>query len=236
MSDRFKGRYEDFRLITGKGQYTADWSLPGQYFGHFLRSDRAHAEIVSLDAGAARALPGVVGVFTGEDLAKAGYKSPRPLMHFKGKDGAVLKNPHRPALAHGRVRFVGEPVALVVAENEIAAQDAAELIVVEYRDLAGDGRAEPTRSRRARPICTPMLPGNLALDYEYGNRDAADAAFAKADHVVRVKLHAQRISGAPMEPKSGLAAFDPPDRTLRHLHADPRHVRHHEGVRARYRA
>ena len=102
MSAAFKGRREDLRLVTGKGQYTADWNLPGQAYGHFLRADRAHAEIVSLDSSEALALPGVLGVFTGEDLAKAGYKSPRPLMHFKGKDGAVLKNPHRPALAQGR--------------------------------------------------------------------------------------------------------------------------------------
>ncbi len=208
MSAEFKGRREDQRLITGKGQYTADWNLPGQAYGHFLRADRAHAEIVSLDASEAVALPGVIGVFSGEDLAKAGYKSPRPLMHFKGKDGAVLKNPHRPSLAQGRVRFVGEPVALVVAENEIAAQDAAERIVVEYRDLPATVAPEDAIAPGA-PELHADAPGNLALDYEYGNRDAADAAFAKADHVVRVKLHAQRISGAPMEPKSGLAAFDP---------------------------
>ena len=208
MSAAFKGRREDLRLVTGKGQYTADWNLPGQAYGHFLRADRAHAEIVSLDSSEALSLPGVLGVFTGEDLAKAGYKSPRPLMHFKGKDGAVLKNPHRPALAQGRVRFVGEPVALVVAESEIAAQDAAERIVVEYRDLPATVTPEDAMAPGA-PTLHADAPGNLALDYEYGNRDATEAAFAKAARVVRVKLGAQRISGAPMEPKSALAAFDP---------------------------
>lgn len=207
MSGAFKGRREDLRLVTGRGQYTADWNLPGQAYGHFLRSDRAHAEIVSFDAGAAAKLPGVLGVFSGEDLAKAGYKSPRPLMHFKGKDGTALKNPHRPALAHGRVRFVGEPVALVVAESEIAAQDAAELIVVEYRDLPVLAAPEDALAPGA-PALHVDAPGNLAIEYEYGNRAATDEAFAKADHVVSVKLNAQRISGAPMEPKSCLAAFD----------------------------
>ena len=126
MSVAFKGRREDLRLVTGQGRYTADWDLPGQAHGHFLRADRAHAEIISLDKSAAMASPGVLAVLTGEDLARAGFKSPRPLMFFKGRDGSELKDPHRPALAHGRVRFVGEPVALVVAETETAAQDAAE--------------------------------------------------------------------------------------------------------------
>ena len=183
MSAAFKGRREDQRLVTGKGQYTDDWNLPGQAYGYFLRADRAHAEIVSLDTSEASAMPGVLGVFSGEDLAKAGYKSPRPLMHFKGKDGSVLRNPHRPALAHGRVRFVGEPVALVVAENEVAAQDAAERIVVDYRDLPAIIELDEALAPAA-PALHDDAPGNLALDYEYGNRAAADEAFAKADRVV----------------------------------------------------
>src|SRR5262249_55078056 len=117
MSGAFKVRREDHRLVTGQGRYTADWNLPGQVHGFFLPWDRPHAEIVRLDVAEARRSPGVLGVFCGEDLAKAGFKSPRPIAHFKGKDGSVLKSPHRSALAHGRVRFVGEPVALVVAES-----------------------------------------------------------------------------------------------------------------------
>src|SRR5690349_7297814 len=126
MSAAFKGRREDLRLITGQGRYTADWNLPGQAYAHFLRADRAHAEIVGIDTSAAKASPGVLAVIIGEDLERAGFKSPRPLMFFKGKGGAELKNPHRPPLAHGRVRFVGEAVAMVIAESETQAQDAAE--------------------------------------------------------------------------------------------------------------
>ena len=113
----------------------------------------------------------------------------------------MLKYPHRPALAHGRVRFVGEPVALVVAESETAAQDAAELIAVDYRDLPAV--TEPRGCARGRrPRCMPMCPDNLAMDYEYGNRAAADEAFAKAaTHRAHCELHAQRIAGNPMEPK-----------------------------------
>ena len=155
MSATFKGRREDLRLVTGKGQYTADWNLPNQAYGHFLRADHAHAEIVSLDSSEALSLPGVLCVFTGEDLVKAGFKSPRPLMHFKGKDGTLLKNPHRQALAQGRVRFVGEPVALVVAETEVAAQDAAEASPSNIANCRRRSRPR-THWRPARPRCTTM--------------------------------------------------------------------------------
>jgi aerobic carbon-monoxide dehydrogenase large subunit len=207
MNKPFKGRYEDHRLVTGQGRYTADWDLPGQCYGVFLRSDRAHAEIAKIDTDAARKNPRVVAVFTGEDLAQAGYKSPRPIAHFKGKDGTTLKDPHRPALAHGRVRFVGEPVALVVAESETAAQDAAELIAIEYRELPAAIEPQDAIAPGA-PIIHDGIPDNLAVDYEYGNKAAADEGFAKAKHVARVTLHAQRLAGAPMEPKSCLAAYD----------------------------
>src|SRR3977135_1914709 len=105
MSGVFKGRREDERLITGQGRYTADWNLPGQVYGYFLRADRAHAEIVTLDVGEASRSPRVLAVLTGRDLEQAGFRSPRPISHFKGKDGTLLKSPHRPALAHERVRF-----------------------------------------------------------------------------------------------------------------------------------
>ncbi len=207
MSGAFKGRREDLRLISGQGCYTADWSLPGQAHGYFLRSDRAHAEIATLDLGEASRAPGVLGVFSGRDVVHAGLKSPRPMAHFKGKDSSVLKAPQRPALAHERVRFVGEPVALVVAESEWAAQDAAERIVVDYRDLPALVEPEDALAPSA-PALHADAPGNLAVDYEYGNRAATDAAFAQAALVVRIALRAQRIAGNPMEPKACLAAYD----------------------------
>ena len=129
------GRREDLRLVSGHGKYTADWNLEGQAHAWFLHSDHAHAEIVSIDTSAALAVPGVLAVLTGADVAKAAFKTPPAIMFMKGKGGSSFKLPHRHALAHGRVRFVGEPVALVVAESEAAAQDGAERIAVEYRDL-----------------------------------------------------------------------------------------------------
>ncbi len=208
MSGTFKGRREDHRLLTGQGRYAADWSLPGQVCGIFLRSDRAHAEIASIDIRAALASPGVLGVFHGEHLREAGFKSPRPNTNFKGRDGTVLKVPHRSALALGRVRFVGEPVALVVADTETAAQDAAERIAVEYRDLPVAVDAADALAAGA-PQLHAEAPGNLAVEYEYGSRAPVDAAFASASRVVRMTLNAQRIAGSPMEPKSCLIAFDP---------------------------
>src|SRR4029079_2646887 len=128
-----KGRLEDDRMLTGRGKYVSDWNLPGQAYGHFLRSDRAHAEILSLDATAALAAPGVVAVFTGEDV-KSALKSLPCALPVKGRGGMELINPGRPALAQGRVRFTGDAIALVVAETAAAAADAADFVNIEYRD------------------------------------------------------------------------------------------------------
>ncbi|MGH8726333.1 MAG: xanthine dehydrogenase family protein molybdopterin-binding subunit, partial [Burkholderiales bacterium] len=128
----FKGRREDDRLLTGRGRFTADWNLPGQLYGCFLRSDRAHAEIRSLNAKAALGLPGVRAVLAGQDTAH--FKTPPPMVTYPGKGGAALKVPHRDVIARDRVRYVGQEVALVIATSAAAAQDAAEAIEVEYRD------------------------------------------------------------------------------------------------------
>src|SRR5262245_57901777 len=111
MSGEFKGRREDRRLVTGQGRYASDWNLPGQLYGHFLRSDRAHAKIVSLNTRPALAAPGVVAVLTGEDTAKARFGVAPPLVKFPGRGGGMLKIPHRDVLAKERVRFVGQEVA-----------------------------------------------------------------------------------------------------------------------------
>jgi len=201
------GRREDFRLVTGGGQYTADWNLAGQAHGFFLRSDRAHAEIAAIDTSAARAVPGVLAVLTGADVVAAGFKTPPAILFMKGKGGSAFKQPHRHALAHERVRFVGEPVALVVAESEAAAQDGAERIAIEYRDLAPAVTAEDALAAGAAELHADV-PGNLAMEYEYGALAPVEGAFAKAAHVARVTLDAQRIAGNPMEPKACLAAYD----------------------------
>ena len=114
---QFKGRREDLRLVTGRGRYTTDNNVDGQAAGHFLRADRAHARIVKIDIAAARKQPGVLDIVTGADIVATGWKAPPVMSFFKGVGGSSLRMPFRAGLAHDRVRFVGEPVALVVAEH-----------------------------------------------------------------------------------------------------------------------
>lgn len=208
LSDRnFDGRREDLRLVSGRGHYTADVALTGQAAAHFLRSDRAHAKIVRIDTERARASAGVIDILTGADAFAAGWKGLPAMAFFKGVGGSSLRVPARYALAHDRVRFVGEPVAIVVAETDYGAQDAAELIEVEYQDLPVLVEPAAASAAGAVPIHDDV-PGNLAIDYEYGDRDATARAMASAAHIVRARLHAQRIAGNPMEPKSCLARYD----------------------------
>jgi carbon-monoxide dehydrogenase large subunit len=207
MAGVYKGRREDWRLVTGQGKYTSDWNLPGQLHGFFLRSDRAHAEIVSIDVEAARSSPGVVAVLTGADTARAGFKSTPNIARFPGRGGTTIKVPHRDGLANGRVRFVGQEVALVVAETAHAAQDAAEKIEIEYRELPVVVDAEAALAPGAAQLY-PDIPGNLCFDYEYGDEAKTGEVFARAAHVTRVALDSQRMVGNPMEPKACLAAYD----------------------------
>ncbi len=207
MSAPFKGRREDRRLLTGQGRYTADWDLPGQAHAAFLRSDRAHARILSLDTSAAQALPGVIRVLTGADAASAAWRTPPPMMLPPGVGGMILKVPERPCLAHERVRFAGEPVAMVVAETEDAALEAVEAIEIEYDELPVLVTAEAAIAPGA-VLVHADVPGNLAFDFDFGDKAATEAAFAKAARVIKLSLEAQRISGVPMEPKACLAAWD----------------------------
>jgi aerobic carbon-monoxide dehydrogenase large subunit len=200
-----KGRLEDDRMLTGRGRYVSDWNLPGQAHGHFLRSDRAHAEIVSIDSTAALAAPGVISVITGADIAGA-LKSLPAALPAKGRGGSELINPGRPALAQGRVRFAGDAVALIVAESAIAAQDAAELVAVEYRELPAVVSATDALEPGA-PRVHDAVPGNVVLDYESGDEASTRTAFESAARVVELTVDISRVVGNPMEPRACLAAF-----------------------------
>src|SRR2546428_2105665 len=200
-------RREDALLLTGKGRYSADWNLPRQLYGFFLRSDRAHAEIVSIDAGAATARKGVHLVLTGTDYAASGWKSLPGGVPYEGVGGQKQKKPFWPALAHGKVHYVGQPLALIVADSAALAQDASEDIAVEYRDLpAAIGFDGATRS--GAPQLHADIPGNLAFEYESGDRTAVEAAFATAPLTSRFTLRSQRLVGNPIEPRAFLAMFD----------------------------
>jgi aerobic carbon-monoxide dehydrogenase large subunit len=198
-----KGRLEDDRMLTGRGRYVSDWNLPGQAHAHFLRSDRAHAEIVSIQKEEALRAPGVIAIFTGDDLD---LKSLPAALPAKGRGGMELINPGRPALAKGRVRFTGDAVALIVADSAAAAQDAAELVAIEYRDLPAVIDAAEALAPGAS-LVHDSVPGNMVLDYESGDEAKTKEAFARSARVVQLDVDISRVVGNPMEPRACLAAF-----------------------------
>src|SRR3977135_4042196 len=159
-----KGRLETRRLLTGQGRFISDWNFPDQAYCAFLRSDRAHAEIVSIDTAAAAKAPGVLAVLTGTDIAEAGYKSIPTNLGVVDRFGEPLKKPPRPVLAQGKVRHVGEGVGRVVAEGPQLALDAAELIAVEYRELPAVTLLERALAPGAAQLHAE-LPGNLSFDW-----------------------------------------------------------------------
>ncbi|MBV8031551.1 MAG: xanthine dehydrogenase family protein molybdopterin-binding subunit [Betaproteobacteria bacterium] len=203
-----KGRLEDYRMLTGRGRYVSDWTLPRQVWACFVRSDHPHGKIASIDASAALAIPGAIAVVTGEELIRAGLKPIPAAAPFKWKDGTEQRPALRLSLAHEVVRHVGEPVALVVAETAAQAQDAAEALVVEYEDLPAVTTAEEALAPGA-PQLHPGAPGNLVLDFVGGDEAATNAAFAKAAKVVKLTAYHSRVVGNPMEPRAAMGAYDP---------------------------
>jgi len=202
-----KGRLEDYRMLTGRGRYVSDWTLPGQAAGHFLRSDRAHARIVTIDAAVAKSMPGVIDVLVGRELVEAGLKPIPAAAPFKWKDGTEQRQAQRPSLAHEVVRHVCEPVALIVAETAAQAQDAAEAVAIEYEDLPAVTMAAEAMAPGA-PQLHPGAPGNLVLDFVGGNEAATNAAFARAAKVVKLTAYHSRVIGNPMEPRAAMGSYD----------------------------
>jgi carbon-monoxide dehydrogenase large subunit len=202
-----KGRLEDQRMLTGRGRYVSDWTLPGQAWAYFVRSDRPHARIVSIRKEEALNSPGAIAVFTGKELVDAGLKPIPAAAPFKWKDGSEQRQAQRLSLAHEVVRHVGEPVALVVAETAAQAQDAAEALLVDYEDLPAVVTAEEAMAHGA-PQLHPGAPGNLVLDFVGGDESATNAAFAKAAKVVKVTAYHSRVVGNPMEPRAAMGAYD----------------------------
>ncbi len=198
-------RKEDPLLLRGKGRYADDFSLPGQAYAVIVRSQNAHGTIRSIDVETARKMPGVLGVYTGDDLK--GYGPLKCIVPFNNRDGSPMKKPLRQALATGKVRYVGDPVACVVAETVLAAKDAAEAVSVDIEALGAVTTAEDA-ARTDAPLLYDDVPGNVALDYHYGDADAVKAAFAKAAHVTTLKLVNSRLVVNAMEPRAALAAFD----------------------------
>src|SRR5947209_24455 len=199
-------RTEDPILVRGQGCYTDDLNLPGQAYAVMVRSRIAHGMIKAIGISAAAGMPGVLGVYTGADLAA--YGPLKCIVPFKNRDGSPMRMPPRPALATDKVRFVGDPVAFVVAETPLQAKDAAEAVEIDIDPLPAVTTPKAAAAPDA-PLLHEEAPGNIALDYHYGDADAVAAAFAKAAHITRVKLINSRVVVNAMEPRAALATYDP---------------------------
>lgn len=200
-------RLEDQRLLTGKGQFIDDKPDDGMLWLHVLRSPYAHAKITSIDAQAARDMPGVEAVYTGADLVKDDVGTIPTLSIFKRPDGAPMTVPPRRLLAHEMVRFAGEPVAAVVAHSRAQAQEAAEAIAVSYEERPAV--VDPIEALKpGAPVVWPEAPDNVVAGMSYGDAAKVEAAFANAAHKVSLDLVSQRLVPSAMEPRSTMAEVD----------------------------
>lgn len=201
-------RFEDPRLLRGGGRYVDDIVLPHMAFGYVLRSPHAHARIRSIDVSRAKSAPGVLAVLTGADWQASGWGDlPVPGGNTR-RDGSPMYRPRYPALASDRVRFVGDCVAFVVAESRYQAADAAELIEVDYEPLpAVVSTAEATRP--GAPRVWDDCPDNICFVQIEGDKAATEAAFARADHIVRHRFVINRVTAATMEPRGCIGHYDP---------------------------
>jgi carbon-monoxide dehydrogenase large subunit len=200
-------RFEDARLLRGAGRFINDLHLPGEAHVVFVRSPHAHARIRAIDAAQALAAPGVLGVFTGDDLARDGLGTTAPALKRMRPDGSPMFWHAHPGLARERVRYVGDPVAAVVAETLALARDGAELFAVDYEMLPAVASAEAAVARGA-PAVWDECPGNISHGFELGDRQACDAAFARAARVVRRRLRIPRVHAQFMEPRGALGHHD----------------------------
>ncbi|MBE9604824.1 xanthine dehydrogenase family protein molybdopterin-binding subunit [Acetobacteraceae bacterium H6797] len=201
-------RKEDARFLAGRGQYTDDFDRPRQTHAHVLRSPHPHARILAIDTAAASAMPGVVAVFTGKDLEAAGLGGLPCGWGVKNKDGSPMAEPAHPVLAIGKVRHVGDPVAVVIAETHEQAKDATEAISVEYETLPAVSTVTDAIAAGA-PLVHDEVAGNLCFDWEIGDKAATDAAFARAAHVVPFDLTNNRLVPNAMEPRSAIGEYNP---------------------------
>ncbi len=201
-------RSEDPKLVRGEGRYTDDISVPGQAYAVMVRSSVAHGVIRGIDTTAAKTMPGMLAVYTASDLA--GYGGLKCNLPLKSRDGSPIRYTPRPALAGDKVRFVGDPVACVIAETVAEAKDAAEAVALDIEPLPAVVSARDA-AKPGAPQVWDDVPGNVALDYHYGDKDKVAGAFAKAAHVVRLPLINQRLVVNTIEPRSAIGEFDAKD-------------------------
>ncbi len=200
-------RKEDRRLLLGKGQYTDDIVLPDQTYAVFVRSQHAHANLTKIDADAARALPGVLAVLTGEDVAADGLGGIPCGWAVKNKDGSPMVEPPHPSLAHKKVRHVGDPIAMVIATSKATAKAAAALVDVDYDVLPAAGTL-PTAIADGAPLVWDEAKGNVCFDWHIGDPATVDAAFASAARVIELDLTNNRVAPNAMEPRAAIGHYE----------------------------
>ena len=200
-------RKEDHRFLAGRGRYTDDMNRPGQLHAIIRRSDRPHAKLLGIDTAAAMAAPGVVAVYTGVDLEKDGVGGVPCGWQITCKDGSPMAEPPHPVLAVGKVRHVGDPVAVVIAHTRQQAKDAAELLEISYEDLPGISAVLDAIAPGA-PLVHDGAPGNQCFDWHIGDKAAVDAAFSTAPHVVKLELTNNRLVPNAMETRCALGEYD----------------------------
>src|SRR4051812_48118703 len=202
-------RKEDVRLLTGKGRYTDDLHFERELYAYFLRSPHAHAEIGGIDTNAAKAAPGVAGVFTGADLAADRLGTLVCDAEFEDRAGNKMYKPLRRVIATDRTRFVGEIVAFVLADSLEHAKDAADLVEVDYEELPSISATAHALDKTA-PVLWPERGSNLAVHWEYGEAAEIEAALTGAAHRVAIDIVNNRVIPSPMEPRAAVATYDKP--------------------------
>ncbi|WP_370196989.1 xanthine dehydrogenase family protein molybdopterin-binding subunit [Aurantimonas sp.] len=203
-------RKEDRRFITGRGRYVDDMVVPGMKYAAFVRSPHAHATISGIDMDEAKGMPGVIGILTGEQLQGDGIGNLICGWAVSSKDGTPMKMGAWPALAVEKVRHVGQAVAVVVAETQMQARDAAEAVMVDYDELPAVVSAVEALKEGA-PQLHPEAENNLIFDWELGDKGATDAAFTNAAHVTKLHIVNNRLVPNPMEPRAALGHYDAAD-------------------------
>ena len=199
-------RKEDGRFITGKGRYTDDIKQVGQTHAYFVRSPHAHADVVNIDVEEALAAPGVIAVLTGADVTADGLGGLPCGWMIHSKDGSEMKQPHHPVLADKRVHYLGEPVAMVIADTALEAKNASELVAVDWAEKQA---VVSVSEAQAAPAIYDDIPQNTCYEWALGDSDAVDKAMEKAAHVTRIELTNNRLIPNAMEPRAALAEYNP---------------------------
>jgi carbon-monoxide dehydrogenase large subunit len=200
-------RMEDPTLLRGRGSYTDDQNLPGQAYAVMVRSKHAHGILKGIDSSAAAAMPGVIAILTYADMDAGGFGPMKCGVNFPQRDGSPMKTPPRHSLARDKVRYVGEVIACVIAETAVQAKDAAEAVEPDIEALPAV--TTPAQALAAdAPQIHDEVPGNLVLDFHYGDAEAVAKAFAGAAHVTRLEINSNRIVVNPMEPRSAIGSVE----------------------------